>query len=91
MIIASENIGPEPWHGTEGGTSNHKCKCLACRTVWKQYCLKRRAERAASIDPNDERHGKYSFYVNYGCRCDPCRDANNARARDLRKRRKVRA
>ena len=76
MIIASEAIGPERWHGTTGGTSNHGCKCLACRTVWTQYCLRRRKERAEAIQADDPRHGKSTFYLNHGCRCDKCRDAH---------------
>jgi len=76
VIIAEEFIGPESWHGTTGGTSNHKCKCLACRKVWTAYCLRRRKERAEQIKPDDPRHGKPSFYLNHSCRCDKCRRAH---------------
>lgn len=84
MIIATEDIGPERWHGTTGGTSNHNCKCLACRKVWTEYCKRRRAERSANIAPDDPRHGKLSFYYNHACRCAKCRAAHAKRARELR-------
>ena len=37
------------------------------------------------LTPDDERHGTLSAYVNYGCRCEPCRGARNAYGRDLRR------
>ena len=85
-ILAEEFIGPEPWHGTTGGTVNHKCKCLACRFVWKQYTMQARKERAARISSDDPRHGKSSFYLNHGCRCDKCRAAHTQACRDARRR-----
>lgn len=32
-------------------------------------------------------HGSYSTYVNHGCRCRPCRDANAKENADQRRRR----
>ena len=26
-------LGPGPWCGTPGGYSNHKCRCVACRSA----------------------------------------------------------
>lgn len=76
MILAEEFIGPDRWHGTTGGTTNHACKCLACRTVWTAHCLQARKDRAKLINPDDPRHGKYTFYANHGCRCEPCTTAH---------------
>jgi hypothetical protein len=30
------------------------------------------------LTPDDPRHGTNNGYGNHGCRCDPCRTANNA-------------
>lgn len=27
----------EPWHGTHGGYTNHRCKCKLCREAQRQY------------------------------------------------------
>jgi hypothetical protein len=84
--IAEEFIGPERWHGTAGGTTNHDCKCLACRTMWAQTNLQSRKDRAARITADDPRHGKSSFYLNHGCRCDKCRKAHTSARRESRNR-----
>jgi hypothetical protein len=34
-----------------------------------------------TFDPVDERHGTLNGYVNLGCRCAPCREANTERHR----------
>lgn len=39
------------------------------------------------LTPDDKRHGTIGAYSNHGCKCDRCRDAWNAYARDLRRRR----
>jgi hypothetical protein len=36
--------------------------------------------------PADAPHGSLSTYVNYGCRCEPCRTANRENARRYRER-----
>jgi hypothetical protein len=77
-------MSEEGWHGTPGGTTNHKCKCPACRAAWAEYCLARRAERAKSIAPDDPRHGTAAFYQNHGCRCAKCREASTDSKRALR-------
>lgn len=30
---------------------------------------------ATELAPDDPRHGRWTTYVNYGCRCDRCREA----------------
>lgn len=37
-------IGPERWHGTINGYTNHKCRCWACRECWATYHRKRVAQ-----------------------------------------------
>lgn len=37
----------------------------------------------------DPRHGTRNGYSNHGCRCPLCRDAVNAYARELRRRKQV--
>lgn len=37
-----------------------------------------------SLVPDDPRHGTYNGYINLGCRCQPCRDANAAEARRMK-------
>lgn len=27
----------QPWHGTLGGYTNHRCRCEPCRRVWAEY------------------------------------------------------
>lgn len=84
MTSVQEAPGPEKWHGTTGGVSNHRCKCVECRAAWTAYCKRRRAERASQIGPNDPRHGLLSFYYNHSCRCDKCRAAKAKAERERR-------
>lgn len=37
-------------------------------------------------NPDDQRHGTANGYVNYGCRCDKCRQAWTEYARERRER-----
>lgn len=80
--------GSEPWHGTTGGATNHDCKCLPCRKAWAAYVARRRAERTALLraDPTLAQHGLESTYHNWGCRCEPCSQANREAARLRRQR-----
>ena len=58
----------EPWHGTLGGYSNHKCRCVPCTTANTVYQQDWR-DRHWGMEPPI--HGR-SGYMNYGCRCDVC-------------------
>jgi len=63
------------------------------------YKLERRAKRQKPIDPNPRpisprsavKHGTDSAYVNWGCRCEPCREAHRAYHRAYKRRRKAAA
>ena len=33
------------------------------------------------LAPNDRRHGTWGGYINYRCRCQPCREANRLKGR----------
>jgi len=78
----------EPWHGTAGGYSNHKCRCDRCRTAWAAMCRQMKANRKARLagdrgstvrsvakDAPSE-HGTESTYTNWGCRCADCTEAH---------------
>lgn len=72
----------EPWHGTAGGYTNHKCRKTCCRAAHAAALRKRRHKRYAERDILDGRwfhwrapHGTTNGYMNYGCRCWSCSDA----------------
>lgn len=76
-------------HGSSGYT-NHKCRCPVCRAGHAEMVAARRAERRAS-HPEDNPlldHGNYNTYINWGCKCAPCRTAHLANNRRYRNRRK---
>ena len=52
---------------------------------WRGY----RQRQAALVDPPVP-HGDVRRYVTYGCRCEPCREANVRRGRDYRARARAR-
>lgn len=58
------------------------------RATHKLSAGQRRREQAEAFrsDPTDSRHGTTNGYNNYGCRCDECREANNADKRRQRER-----
>lgn len=76
-------MSAEPWHGTTGGYTNHKCRCDDCRAALREYQKERRRARIAEATP-DHVHGTANGYGNYGCRCDACRAAWTANERRLR-------
>jgi hypothetical protein len=71
-----------------------KCKrlvCQNCRTSWVEpgaayytatfYCLDCRTRKEAGADL---KHGTVTTYRIYKCRCEECKEANNAAARRWR-------
>lgn len=58
----------EPEHGTISKYGGG-CRCDACRAENTRVCAER---RRYGVAPN---HGTFSGYQNYGCRCEPCREA----------------
>jgi hypothetical protein len=63
---------------------NGVCKCGICRkghadaqnkntAKWRASRVEIDGRLVAPLPP--ERHGSWSTYANYGCQCDPCREA----------------
>lgn len=59
-------------HGTRGGYQR-KCRCAECVAANRAYNRGRRANPPALPDGA---HGSNSTYVQYGCRCDRCKQAH---------------
>lgn len=58
---------------------NFGCRCDLCKAAHNTRLRELRARRESEAkDPNDSRHGTRSFYVNHGCRCAPCVEAQSA-------------
>ena len=74
-----------PPHGTitRYRSRTHGCSCDECRRANTEHQNRLRGEEP----PN---HGTYSGYINYGCRCKACKEANRVtvRMRKAAKRRK---
>lgn len=74
-------------HGTASAYQYYRCSCPACLGA---HMTRMRAERAARLARRvlvdgrlvapvpPEKHGKATTYGNWGCRCEPCTQANNA-------------
>jgi hypothetical protein len=65
----------QPWHGTPGGYSNHKCKCIPCKGAWNEYNMARRELRVKAFAEGRVviKHGTYMGYKEYKCPCEACR------------------
>lgn len=61
-------------------------ECRVCRKVWLNKSSKKMAERG--IPPGDPRHGTYTGYRHYKCRCDKCKQARREYAQDLARRKR---
>lgn len=66
----------EKWHGTSGGYTNRKCRCVLCTIAWNSYCQGKRANRKISDPsavelPENWKHGRVSSFA-FGCRCGEC-------------------
>jgi hypothetical protein len=58
----------------------------------RRSAIRAAARRAALIaDSSLREHGSVRTYRDYGCRCDPCREASKANLREYRQRRKAMA
>lgn len=55
-----------------------------CRECVSEYNAETRKKLLESMGEDDKRHGTYYGYV-LGCRCDRCREANNAYAREYKR------
>ena len=75
-------------HGLSGYV-NRKCRCKVCRAANVAYCQRQRAKRASKPLPAGRRHGVYTTYSNYGCRCERCKQAAADQRRRVREQRKA--
>lgn len=80
-------------HGSYSTYVNYRCRCGMCRAAANAYQGEaKRKRRAARVMVGGRlvapgayvRHGDYSTYVNYSCRCVPCTTARTQRERDRR-------
>jgi hypothetical protein len=60
----------EIWHGTPGGYTNHRCKCVDCRTAWATYRRVRRIKEA--LPPTCSRCGEWPCVVGTDGRLSSC-------------------
>ena len=72
-----------PTHGTRH-RYNQGCRCPECTEVIREYMRGLKKKEAPH-------HGTASGYMNYGCRCDRCKQAGSIANRINRERRKRRA
>ena len=74
--------------GTRSGYSRHVQRgeetCPACRAVNAQD---RRRVARTGLPEGDPRHGTVNGYGNYGCRCEPCKQAGAENNRQRRAKR----
>jgi hypothetical protein len=68
--------------GYEGG-----CRCDICKDAKAAHSKVQLVKRIVNVPLADLKHGSYSTYQNYACRCVPCCAANTEymRAYRLRK------
>jgi hypothetical protein len=78
----ASNTPNEPWHGTTGGYTNHRCRCTPCRAAHRDNFRARRG-RGHRIDGSVP-HGTEGGYNNYACRCELCRTAHRDTSRAYR-------
>ena len=84
-------------HGKRQTYVYYKCRCDECRAANREYLRQYRAANREAIRASQARyttklkgsehipHGTRYGYSDFGCRCDECRAANAAYARQRRK------
>lgn len=72
-------------HGSKCTYVNWACRCAPCTVAWREWTQQRREARRALRVPDEYgypvttaavRHGSYSTYTNWGCRCEDCQWAH---------------
>jgi len=71
--------GTEPWHGTEGGYTNHRCGCPRCRGVYNEAQAERAAAAGDRPIPEHVDPDSYHAYRYYGSKTPGALAANAAR------------
>jgi hypothetical protein len=74
-------------HGTMHGYLSHKCRCELCRAANTAAQTKLRKSRHTRGIPDGVKHGRYTTYNNWGCRCDDCYQAHRQKLITNRERR----
>lgn len=61
-----------------------RCTCDMCSDASRLLARKNYKERVDRLkqDPTLAPHGRYSTYINWGCRCELCRDAREEYYKD---------
>lgn len=67
----------EPYHGTAEGL-RAGCRCGACNDRRARDVDRTRQARKSGLPPDDPRHGTYTGYNTYNCRCGACVSAASA-------------
>lgn len=66
-------------HGTPS-TYNRGCRCEECRANhYERMCKTFENIRGKGLPEGDKRHGTINGYINYSCRCEPCKGAGAAK------------
>ena len=88
-------------HGKRQTYVHHKCRCDDCTAANREYLRPYRAanrdkirtsqaEYSAELKKSkDIPHGTRYGYSDFGCRCDECKAANTAYARQLRQQKDI--
>jgi hypothetical protein len=68
----------------------HKCRGPICVEANRAHAETFRKGKRGKLPKNDDRHGTVNGYINYCCRCDPCKAAGAVKnAADAAARKKV--
>ena len=61
-----------------------RCTCEKCFKASRDLAKKNHEERVKRLkeDPTLAPHGRYSTYINWGCRCERCRNSRDEYYKD---------
>lgn len=84
-------------HGKRSTYNNHDCRCIPCTEAQRAYQVELRARlnaRRKAAERFTKRpaahlvHGSAPTYINHGCRCGPCTEANTLKTAEQRAKRR---
>jgi hypothetical protein len=81
LVVAGVSHYPDQPHGTKGRYDSG-CRCGVCANEQQKRAAQMRAQKRQEPPKT---HGTTTAYCIHRCRCDVCREAHNARARERRK------